>query len=508
MKFIRILVRDASRLTVFVLLLISTVIPVELSATTFTSPKTYPVGSTPTGVAVGDFNGDGKEDLVVANFKGGTVSVLLGKGGGTLQPAVNYNAGNSPTYIAVGDLNGDGKLDLAVANSASQTVSILLGNGNGTFQQAEHYAAGGAASFVAVADFNHDGKSDLLVSNAQGMISVLLGKGDGRFDAPVVTSTQAKASIVALGDFNRDGRIDVATAFDKGNIELFNGGLLVFLGKGDGTFQTPKSLPIPDVFRPTVVTAADLNHDGKLDLALTAFTGTFIFLGHGDGKFSLLPNPENTVHGPYGFAAHAVSFADLNHDGNLDLVTINTDFAFGIGNSQNVIEWGLGNGKGTFGGELVNDNPCTQSRFCILLPDVPGSLLVTDLNGDNAPDLVVANQNVIYTTTLANNVGVYLNRGGTFVKLTSSVDPSLAGHSVTFTSIVTAGVAGSGTPTGTVTFRDRAVTLGTVTLVSGKGSLTTSGLSVGQHSIKAFYSGNSTFNRNSSVSLKQVVNSQ
>jgi Bacterial Ig-like domain (group 3) len=140
-----------------------------------------------------------------------------------------------------------------------------------------------------------------------------------------------------------------------------------------------------------------------------------------------------------------------------------------------------------------------------LLSDVPGSLVVVDLNGDNAPDLVVTNQNVIYTPILANNVSVYLNRAGALVKLTSSLNPSLVGEAITFTCVVTAGVSGSGTPTGTVTFKDGTVTLGTVTLVSAKAALTRSNLSAGQHLIKAFYSGDSTFNRNTSSTLKQAV---
>ena len=495
--------REVSHFFIIGLLLISLTVPAEVLAVSFANPTNYSVGDLPQGAAVGDFNGDGKKDLVVANSASGTVSVLLGKGGGTFQPAVNYNAGNSPTFVAVGDFNGDHKLDLAVANGANDTVSILLGNGNGTFQHPVQYSAGGVASFVAVADFNHDGKPDLLVSNSQGMISVLLGKGDGTFDTPIVTSTQGNTPIVALGDFNRDGNLDVATAHASTDIERIGGSLLVMLGNGNGTFQSAAAFEISDLFRASAIEAADFNHDGTTDLAVAAMTGTFIMLGNGDGTFTLAPNPQNLIHGPYGFAAHALSIADLNHDGNLDLVTINTDF--GLQPSEYVIEWGLGTGKGTFGGELVNDNPCTQSTGCILLPDVPGSLLVADLNGDNAPDLVVANQNVIYTSTLANNVSVYLNRGGTFVKLTSSVNPSLVGQAVTFTCLVTPGVSGSGTPTGTVTFKDGSVTLGTVTLLSAKAALTTSSLSMGQHFIKAFYSGNSTFNRNSSSTLKQIV---
>src|SRR6202049_1746735 len=88
--------------------------PMKLPAIEFAAAKSYPVGTSPAGIAVGDFNGDGKPDIAVANTGSGNVSILLGNGDGTFQPAVNYSAGNSPSGIALGDFNGDGKLDLAV----------------------------------------------------------------------------------------------------------------------------------------------------------------------------------------------------------------------------------------------------------------------------------------------------------------------------------------------------------------------------------------------------------
>ncbi len=102
----------------------------------FGSAVNYNVGSGPYSVAVGDFNGDGKPDLAIANSGSNTVSILLGNGNGTFKAAANYCVGSLPESVAVGDFNGDGKPDLAVANYASGNVSILLGNGNGTFKAA------------------------------------------------------------------------------------------------------------------------------------------------------------------------------------------------------------------------------------------------------------------------------------------------------------------------------------------------------------------------------------
>ena len=95
--------------------------------------------------------------------------MLLGNGNGTFQAAVSYGAGMSPSSVAVGDFNGDGKADLATANAAANSVSVLLGNGDGTFQSAVNYAAGTIPCSVAVGDFNGDGKADLAVANVSAM---------------------------------------------------------------------------------------------------------------------------------------------------------------------------------------------------------------------------------------------------------------------------------------------------------------------------------------------------
>jgi hypothetical protein len=228
------------------LLLFAVLAPTATAQLQFSGPTNYPVGNSPLGVAVGDFNGDGKKDLGVVNTADQTVSILLGNGDGTFQPAVNYPCGSTCSFVAVGDFNGDGKLDLAVSNGSANTVSILLGNGDGTFQVPVQYSAGASADYVAVADFNNDKKPDLLVSTG-GSISILLGSGDGTFQAPVITSSiggsQPATHFVAVGDFNGDGKLDVATG--SGSIQFLqnavinSGNLVVLLGNGDGTFQPP-----------------------------------------------------------------------------------------------------------------------------------------------------------------------------------------------------------------------------------------------------------------------------
>jgi hypothetical protein len=199
----------------------------------FTAPAYGSGGRDADSVAVGDVNGDGKPDLVVTNqcadntCVNGSVSVLLGNGDGTFQAAVSYGSGGQYSFsVAVGDVNGDGKPDLIVANQcvsnnncANGSVSVLLGNGDGTFKGAVSYGSGGVyAQSVAVGDVNADGHPDLVVANqcvsnnncANGEVSVLLGNGDGTFQAAVSYGSGGYgASFVGVGDVNGDGKPDL-----------------------------------------------------------------------------------------------------------------------------------------------------------------------------------------------------------------------------------------------------------------------------------------------------------
>jgi hypothetical protein len=219
-------------------------------------------GSMPFAVATGDFNGDGILDLAVANYGGppSTVSILLGDGTGNFTAASSPAVGSNPTSVAVGDFNGDGKLDLAVANAESNTVSILLGDGTGNFTLASSPAAGSEPCSVVVGDFNGDGKLDLAVANL-GLFngaSILLGDGTGNFTLASSVGAGAGYS-VAIGDFNRDGKLDLAVA------NVFNNTFSILLGDGKGSFGQVLSPATGNA--PTSVAAGDFNGNGGLDLA-------------------------------------------------------------------------------------------------------------------------------------------------------------------------------------------------------------------------------------------------
>jgi hypothetical protein len=233
---------------------------------------------------VGDFNGDGETDLVVANGNSpGTVSIFLGKGDGTFQSPAHYATAPNPLAVTVGDFNHDGKLDLAVAGAGVGSVSILLGKGDGTFQSHVDYSAGQGPIAIVDADLNHDGRLDLAVSNNSGStVSVLLGNGDGTFQTQRIYNLgHPSLTALAVGDLNGDGKPDLAVANN------FDNTITLMLGKGDGTFPTLLDYEYSRFGSSFGFTGADLTGNGALDLAVGNFGG-----GAGNSISVLLNTPE------------------------------------------------------------------------------------------------------------------------------------------------------------------------------------------------------------------------
>jgi sigma-B regulation protein RsbU (phosphoserine phosphatase) len=321
----------------------------------FVAPQAFDVGGLAMGVAVGDFNGDGVPDLAVADDR--SVSVLLGRGDGSFQPARIFSAGLSPAAVAVGDFNGDGRLDLAVTTQTG--VSVLLGNGDGSFQPPRFLVGGGRGfiSSVAVGDFNGDGFLDIVATHADGLIDVFLGNGDGSFRVSDNLLNNEPTS-VAVADLNDDGRPDLVVT-DNGGGEVH-----IFLGNGDGLFQEAGRYRAGPS-QASSVAVGDFNGDGIPDLAVTSIAGVSVFLGYGDGSF------HDALPFGAGRRPSSVAVGDVNGDGFLDLVVTNAD--------DNTVSVLLGNGDGSF---QTARNSSTGAQ--------PTSVALADFNRDGRLDLAAA----------------------------------------------------------------------------------------------------------------------
>src|SRR5579864_6120587 len=332
-------------------------------------------------IAVGDFNKDGKLD-VIAGLSGvngaATVAVLLGNGDGTLQPETLYGTVDNPSFVAVADFNGDGNLDWMTNGNISFYLAIGLGRGDGTFLAARNFAVGSGAVAADVADFNKDGKLDVVTANSgSGDNSILLGKGDGTFQPAVSLSVAGLTPVdVVTGDFNNDGNPDFIVLNGNGGFVAPCHGtslncLSVYLGKGDGTFQTP-SVVSSGSSGGVFMFAGDFNGDGKLDLAIAQNTSgpptIAILLVNGDGTFTAL-TPFSTG----GSSIALFQIADLNNDGKLDLIV--TDYLKGQ------VQIFLGKGDGTF-----------QPPTNIATGRFPGGVALADFNGDGKLDILLTNE--------------------------------------------------------------------------------------------------------------------
>jgi hypothetical protein len=365
---------------------------------TFGSARVYYGGMAPAAVAVGDFNGDGKQDVVSANDGGevGTVAYFQGNGDGTVvaSEGLPVTVRNSASWngIEAGDYTGDGIADLAVLtwNVNYNGITIFPGLGNGRFAPGIQTAALNGALTETTGDFNNDGKPDLAVADYAG-VQVLLGNGNGSFNVLPAVAGGTSPQWFAVADFNNDSKLDLAVADTSGT-----NGVKIQLGNGDGTFQT--AVGVNTGAGENYVAAADLNGDGIPDLAVVGTSGGGILLGNGNGTFGTVATFDP------GSATGGLSLGDLNGDGFPDLVVPSFIPPSGGGSAVLVC---LNDGTGHFPGMTKYDTDAFGSNPC-------GSAIV-DVDGNGIPDIVVVND---FSDTVSFFSG---NGDGTFRTQTTAV---------------------------------------------------------------------------------------
>jgi hypothetical protein len=289
----------------------------------------FATGEYPTGGALADFNHDGVLDVVTADYHGNSVTVLLGiksmttgSGTGQLAPKTSYPTvpGAETSNLAVGDINSDGNLDVIATNPQSGSISVFLGKGDGTLAPAVDIPVGvqemSMPYSAAIGDFNGDGKLDVAIADlVTGPVIVKLGNGDGTFGDDVIYPTGATGPfIIITTDVDLDGHLDLVCS-NRGSDNV-----TVFRGRGDGTFKKPILASTGMGTGPYSIAVADFNLDGVPDLVTANFmssTGT-ILLGTGSGYFDMPIDAGACGHNSYGTVA-----ADFNGDGEPDFATGN-----------------------------------------------------------------------------------------------------------------------------------------------------------------------------------------
>ncbi len=332
-------------------------------------------------VAVGDLNGDGALDLVLGNGFTWYSQMYLNDGHGNFAtPASLPDSGNYTTSVAVGDLNGDGALDLVLGNYSSDS-QVYLNDGRGNFVQPRFIPGSDNTDSVAVGDLNGDGAIDLVLDN-----QVYVNDGQANFATPKPIPGSGYTVNVAVGDLNSDGALDLVFG---NQVELSQ----VYLNDGSGNFVETTPLP-GSVGAISSVALGDLNGDGALDLVLGNWIKPGqVYLNNGQGSFA----PPTSLPGT-GVETTSVAVGDLNGDGALDLV---------LGNTIHPSQLYLNDGQGSFAAPTPLSGGGNGTR----------GVAAGDLNGDGALDLVLGNY--------GSDSQVYLNRLVNAARLPNN-SPSIA----------------------------------------------------------------------------------
>jgi hypothetical protein len=464
-------------------------------------------------VAMGDVNGDGIQDIVAEDFSTENTTTFLpsivagindGKGNLTYSTLLSgtdlindgFLTGIEPFAV---DLNGDGKADLILTSYSG--LNIALSNSDGTYATPVPLSFSNTScpiNYIDIGDVNGDGYPDIVAAyggdascgaytlTVPSGFFVMLNDGKGNF-TPSFTPFGLGAYLVKLADLNGDGKLDIAITDDSSS-GFYT--LYAVPGNGDGTFNTANSQYVMENTVVSSIVPGDFDGDGKPDLVVGVITqldgngnpvynttGTYALKGNGDLTFQL---PVQYTPGVYPIAG---AYADFNGDGRPDLALLQKSYDYYTdilsGNAATLINLGGGafaNGPAMFTTPNVNS----------------GYVFTADMNGDGVIDALFSPQ-VLLGVNAVGLSELFLNQGGIGLSLTTSAASISQDASVTLTAALAPTVS-TQTPTGSVTFYDNGMSLGSVAVSGGGASLTLSTLPVGGDVITAAYSGDSNFN--------------
>ena len=310
--------------TLSTLTLASTFASVANAQIVFHPAVNYAVGDQPEGGIVFDYDADGRLDIVVTSENPDKIQFLRNLGGGFFATPIALPTGNatSPEGLAVLDFDGDGDRDLVFAQFSANSVRLALNDGAGHFTLGASFPVGVEPSIVVAADFSGDGRPDAAVNDrVSGDVAVLINNGAGGFFPATFYPVGLETRCVATGDITGDGRPDLAvTARDDHRIRLF-------VNVGGGAFQVLRDLTMGSILEPQGVTLADFDSDGKLDVAMTCSGNS----QQEHASVYLQDNFGNPWVGPIngqilpGLSPMGITTGDFDLDGHIDVATANAD---------------------------------------------------------------------------------------------------------------------------------------------------------------------------------------